>query len=79
MSNLFKLNVGDLGRGAVTALLAGVVWSVASVFTQSGFDIFSADWKTIINSALNAGMAAFVGYLSKNLLTDSEGKLLGKF
>lgn len=78
MSPLFKLQLNDFVKGAIVAGLAAFVWSVGSVFNQAGFDVFSANWSSILSSAFNAAVAALVGYLSKNLLTDENGKILGK-
>lgn len=77
MSNLYKLNQADFLKGAVSAVVAGVVWTIAGTFNQAGFDVFSTDWGMIISSAINAGVAAFVGYLGKQFMTDNEGKVMG--
>lgn len=77
-STLFRLNASDLVKGAVTAIFAALIFALAGAVNQTGFDVFTADWGMILGSALNAGFAAFVGYLSKNLLTDEDGKVFGK-
>lgn len=77
MSEMFKLKSNDFVKGAITALITGLVWSIGSAFNQTGFDIFSTDWGAIIGSAINAGIASGMGYLIKNLGTDSDGKFLG--
>lgn len=77
-SKLFRLNINDLFKGAVTAVIAGVVISLAGVVQQAGFDVFSADWGAILSSAVSAGVAAFVGYVGKNFVSDSEGKVFGR-
>jgi hypothetical protein len=41
------------------------------------FSIFSADWHAIGTTALDAGVVALFGYLTKNLLTTEEGNFLG--
>ena len=75
MSELFRLNSNDFLRGAVTAVCAAIFMTVASVVGQPGFDLFTLDYASLLNTAINAGVAAFVGYLSKNLLTGSDGKI----
>ena len=71
MSNLFKLDFKDLGKGLITAVLASVLLFVYNGIT-SGAPI---DWNQVLQLAVSSGL----GYLMKNLLTDNEGKLLGKF
>lgn len=78
MSEIFRLNVKDFGKGAVTAVVAAVVITLYGVVSQVGFDVFSADWGGVLSSALNAALAAFVGYIGKNFISDSEGKVLGR-
>lgn len=74
-SKILRLNLKDVSRGAVTAVVAAVVFTLGGVMNQTGFDLFSADWGIILTSSLNAAVAAFIGYLGKNLMTDSEGTL----
>ena len=75
MSNLYNLDKNDFIRGLITAVFAGIVWSIGSAVNQAGFDVFSANWGMILGSAFNAGIAAFMGYLSKNFLTGEDGKV----
>lgn len=78
-SDLFKLNLKDLAKGAVSAVIAAVVFTVYGLFSQQGgFDLFSADWVYIGQLVVNAAFGAFVGYLGKNFTSDSEGKVFGK-
>lgn len=78
MSELFKLNLRDLGKGCLTALIAGVLFAIFGAFNQPGFDVFSADWNVILQNAVNAAIAALVGYLGKQLVSDSNGKVFGR-
>lgn len=66
----------DLVRGLAVAILTGAWLSVAGLFV-TGFDVFSADWVLIGKVAVNGGFFAFAGYLSKNLLTGDNGKIVG--
>jgi len=77
MSDLFKLNLTDLAKGAVSALIAGFVFALGGLFQSPDFNVFGADWGSILNTAVNAGFAALVGYLGKNLLTSKDGAILG--
>lgn len=74
---MFKLHTNDFIRGLVTAVVAGLVISLGSAVQQTGFDVFTANWGELLGTALNAGFAAFVGYLGKNFLSDSKGAFLG--
>ena len=76
---LYKLQLNDFVKGAVVAVFTGFVFSVFGFFNQPGFDLFAADWNAILGAAVNAGVAAFVGYLSKQFVTDENGKIAGKF
>ena len=79
MSGLLKLNLQDVAKGALTAVLAAVVMSLASVVQANGFDVLNADWAGIANMALSAAVSAFIGYVSKQLLSDENGAVLGRF
>lgn len=73
---MWKLNVNDFVKGAVTAVLAAAIFAIVGFFQQPGFDIFTADWGAIGGTALNAAVAAMVGYLAKNLITDKQGEVV---
>lgn len=75
---MFTLRAGDIARGAVTAVFAGMLVVIGGAVLSAGFDAFTADWVSIGKAAVNAGLASFVGYLMKNFLTDSHGKMFGK-
>lgn len=76
-SEIFSLNLRDVGKALVTAFFSGVVISIAGVVTQSGFNIFQADWQNILGVALNGGIATFMGYIIKNFLSTPNGKFMG--
>lgn len=78
MSEMFKLNVGDLSKGLVTAVFAGVIVALAGAVQAPGFDLFSADWASIGKVAFNAGFVTLVAYLGKNFLSTADGKVLGR-
>lgn len=77
-SAFLRLNRNDFLKAAVTAAFAGVVIALAGIVTQPNFDLFTVDWASVLKTAVNAGFAAFVGYLGKNLVTDSQGKMFGR-
>lgn len=77
-SKLFNLNLGDLGRGLVVAILSGIALPVLAAIQTPGFSIETANWHYITILAVNGGLAAMAGYLTKNVFTNSEGKFMGK-
>ena len=76
-SNLGKLNLKDIGRGAISAIFVGCLMALMGV-VSNGFDIFTADWGGILQNMLNGGFVSFIGYLGTQLLSDHEGKVLGR-
>lgn len=77
MSGMFKLNFKDFARGVITAVGAALLMTLYNIFNQEGFDVLSVDWGIVGNQAMNAAVAAFMGYLFKNGLSDTDGKFLG--
>lgn len=75
-TGMFTINWMDVLRGLFVAVFTGAWISVAGLFV-SGFDVFTADWVMIGKIAVNGGFFAFVGYINKNLLTASNGKIFG--
>lgn len=76
-SEFLKLSKNDIVKGVVTAVFTALVVALGGIVTQPNFDVFTVDWGTVGHLALNASVAAFVAYLSKNLLTNSQGQILG--
>ena len=77
MSALYKLNSNDFVRGAVSAVFAAFFFAIFSVVNQDNFNLFTVDWSAVVGTALNAAVAAFVGYLGKNFTSDSQGNPFG--
>lgn len=78
MSEFLRLNSKDFIKGAVTAVFAAVVLAVYNIIGAPGFDLFTVDWSAVFQVSVNAAVAAFIGYIGKQLLTDEDGKLMGK-
>lgn len=70
-SEFLKLNLKDLGRGAIVAILTAVLIALEPII-QSG-DIPDIEQLKAIGII---GISAGVAYLIKNLLTSSKDKLL---
>ena len=76
-SNIFRINVADLGKGAVVAVIAAVLGWLYNAVNQPGFelnDFVDLDWSRIIDTAV----IAVVAYIGKNFGSDSDGKFLGR-
>lgn len=69
MSKLFNLDLKDLLKGMVVAVLAAVLTIIYNT-VQAGSLTF--DWKAIGT----AGITAAAAYLLKNLQTNSKGEFL---
>lgn len=70
MSDLFKLNMQDLLKGAVITFITSVLTAVLTILEAGGIP----DWAQI-KVIVTTGLIAGVSYLLKNFLTDSQGKL----
>jgi hypothetical protein len=76
-SGMLRLNLNDLVRGLVTAVLGSRCHHRGRVLSAELL-LFNADWHALTQQAVNAALAAGAGYLLKNLFTNSEGKVFGK-
>lgn len=86
MSNgIGKLTWGDIKRGIAVAVLGplfvSIVAALGSIILAPGFDVLSVDWTSLGRSLLNISIVSayggFSGYISKQLLTDNQGNILG--
>jgi len=73
-SQFLRLNTSDFVKGLIVAIAASVVTYLASALNAPGFDWTTLDWNYILKIAFTS----FMGYISKNLLSNSEGKVFGK-
>lgn len=73
-SAFFHLNLSDLSKGLVVAVLVAVLGAIQQLLSGHGFDFASYDWASVIDVAWKAGVA----YLGKNLVSDKSGKVFGR-
>lgn len=73
-SKFLKLNVQDLTKGLVVAVLVAVLRVLLTFLEQKGLSLTGVDWQSVGSVALTAALA----YVSKNLFTDDKDRLLGK-
>lgn len=78
-SKLFHLQPSDFKNAFVMAVLGGAFLPIAIVIQTPGFSVATANWWGILIVALNGAIVAFVGYLAKNVFSDQQGKVFGKF
>lgn len=78
MNGLYTIQVRDIILGIIVAVFSAAGISVIGIFQTQGFDVFSADWSYISKLAVNGGFGGFIGYVSKNWLSNSKGEFLGK-
>ena len=75
MNSLFlKLNINDFTKGLILAVITAILGALYQLLQTKGFAISGIDIQEILKLALTA----FIGYLSKNLLTNSSGKFGSK-
>jgi hypothetical protein len=67
-SPIFRINLKDIIKGLIVAVFAAVLTYIQNSLSDG------IDWGMILQIAITTGLA----YLSKNLLTDDSGKVLGK-
>lgn len=70
-AKLFRINLGDLGRGCFLAVLTALIGGIYEILSTGALPDIAA-LKAIGLTALAAGLA----YLGKNLLTNSKGDIL---
>ena len=72
-SALFRLNCSDFSKGLAIAVLGAILGILQQGLQLHGFDFPAYDWAGIFDLAWKVAVV----YLSKNLLSDSDGKVLG--
>lgn len=73
-SEFFKLNLNDIAKGLLIAVLAPLLAALSTAMNVPGFEFSSLD----IVSLVKIGGLSGLSYLLKNLLSDHQGKVLGK-
>lgn len=73
MSKFLSLNQQDFIKGLIVFVLAASFTWLAQTFDAPGFDFATFRWDELFRIASVAAMS----YIGKNLLSDSNGKVLG--
>ena len=74
LSKFLRLGQSDLIKGLIVAILAVILSAFQEGLTAHGLDFASYDWKGILDISWKAAGI----YLTKNLLTAENGKVLGR-
>lgn len=76
ISEFLKLNLTDVAKGGVMAVLASFADAIYQVFhsCMTLACVVGFDWNAVWQAAVLAGGA----YIVKNLFSDEEGKFLGR-
>jgi hypothetical protein len=74
MSKPLSLNAKDFAKGAVVIVIAAILGGLQQMVTAHGLDFPSYDWSLILQVACTA----FLAYLSKNFLSDEDGRVMGR-
>ena len=77
MSPLYKLNTNDLLNGLIGAIFSAVVAMALQIVSTPGFDIFTSNWHSILNTMFITVVASLSGYLGRKTLTDQNNSFLG--
>lgn len=73
MSPIFKISGRDLVKGLVVAILAGILSAVQQVVQANGLSFDKLSLMNVLGAAVISGIA----YLSKQLITDEDGRIGG--
>ncbi len=77
-SGMFAWDINDLLRSTTTALFVAVIAALYGVTTQTGFDLFTADWGSIGKMVVNASFITFIGRMGEKFVTAPNGKVFGR-
>ena len=76
-SPFLSLGSNDFVKGAVTAVFAAILTTLYGVSTQGDFNVFETNWSMVLSQVIQVSITTFIAYLSKNLISDSNGKVAG--
>jgi len=73
MSKLWKLDGNDFTKGLIVAVVVAVLTLLLKILQANGIHLTLADLELILTSGIISG----IGYLLKNIGTDSADKIMG--
>lgn len=76
-SGLFKLNLSDVQKAVVMAVITGAALPIIAAVQTPGFSILTTNWEQVGVLAINGAVIGFVGYLVKNFFSTTDGAVFG--
>lgn len=77
-TKLFSIDLKDVSKALVMAVISGAVLPVAAIIQTPGFDFATANWHALTSIALNGAAVGFISYIVKNFLSDEQGRVFGR-
>lgn len=77
-SKIYSWSSNDLVRSVITSVFVAIVATIYGVTSQGNFDLFTADWSSILKLVVNGVFLTFVGRMGEKFVTDKDGKVFGK-
>jgi alpha-D-ribose 1-methylphosphonate 5-triphosphate synthase subunit PhnL len=77
-SGMFRLNLSDVQKAFVMALLAGFALPVFAAVQTPGFSVLTVNWHAVLVLGINGAMVGAASYLLKNFFSNSNGQVFGK-
>lgn len=78
MNGMFNLNLNDISKALVMAVLTGAILPIAAIIQTPGFSVLTVNWGQVGILALNGAIIGFTAYIIKNFFSDANGAVLGK-
>lgn len=76
-NGLFKLNLSDVQKAIVMAVLTGAALPIIAAVQTPGFSVTTVSWQAVGVLAINGAIIGFVSYLVKNFFSTNNGAVLG--
>lgn len=76
MTKLYSLDLKDVSKALVMAVLTGAFLPVLAVFQTPGFNVATIDWHQLSILAINGAILGFVTYLTKNFFSNEQGQVV---
>ncbi len=76
-NGIFKLDYASISDAVVTSVVLAIGAAFLTIVGTENFSVFSANWSVIGKQMVDIGFIAGTTSLIKDLLTTSDGRLLG--
>lgn len=75
---LFSIDGKDIVKGLIVALFTGALLPLSIIIQDPNFSVATVNWNAVLTVGLNGAVVGFISYMTKNFLSDSSGKFVGK-